>query len=131
MKKLSKDYGAKSDEDTADISLTCAILIILAAFCLVKLLTGCANPIATKIERRSPDGARFLLELPKEIEAKNLRVELDPETGKAILEADWLSSRNEKTIKAQAQREKVLGEAIGNVTGTAAGAAARAAIGMP
>lgn len=90
-------------------------------------LVGCANVSTTRLTY-SRDGATMTIEMPKELEAKNLRVELDPATGKATLSADAITTRNVETIKAQGQREAQAVKAAGTLAEKVSEGAAKGAV---
>lgn len=77
------------------------IFLIIPAF----LLIGCANVSTSRMVYESSDGSRITLEIPKEIEAKDLEVQFDAQQGSAKITASSWVSRNEDTIKAQSMRE--------------------------
>lgn len=83
-------------------------------------LTSCANVSTTRIEFIQTSGTGFIVELPKEVEAKDLRVSIDAKNGQATIAAATLESKNVETIKAQGKRENGKIEAV--TTGAVKGA---------
>lgn len=76
------------------------------------MFVGCANVSTTKFSYSDPNGSRVSIEMPKEVDAKDLRVEIDAKLGIATITAKEWSSRNVDTIRAQAKREKNVNELI-------------------
>lgn len=79
----------------------------------ILILCGCQNVSTTKLEYSDGKGGTVTLELPKEMDAKNLSVELNAEKHIAIIKADSMSTKNLEAIRAQY-------DAIGDVTAKAA-----------
>lgn len=79
---------------------------------LILILTGCANAISTKFTFTDIEGASLTVEMPKEMEAKNLVVDINAKAGTATIKADWIQSLNEATIRAQAERESAIAEKV-------------------
>lgn len=73
---------------------------------------SCANAISTRFVFKDINGSTLTVEMPKEVEAKNLIVELNAKQGRATIKADWIQSLNVDTIKAQAGRESALTESF-------------------
>lgn len=73
---------------------------------------SCANPISTKFTFKDIEGATLTVEMPKEMEAKNLVVDINAKAGTATIKADWIQSLNEATIRAQAERESAIAEKV-------------------
>lgn len=99
------------------------------------ILIGCANVSTTKYTYTGKDGSTMSIEMPKEVDAQNFKVDMDPTTGKASVTADKITTKNVETIKAQAARETQNIKAAGDVTkkvggavGTGLGTAAKTAI---
>lgn len=89
------------------------VLPFLMIFC------GCANVSTTKLEYTNGKGGTISLELPKEMDAKNLKVEFNAETHTATITADSMSTKNLEAIRAQY-------DAIGDITAKAAKASVEA-----
>lgn len=69
------------------------------------MLCSCANVASTKFSFRDPNGSSVTVEMPKEVDAKDLLVEIDAKNGIAkIIASSWIS-RNVETIGAQGERE--------------------------
>lgn len=75
-------------------------------------LSGCANVSTTKFTYSEPNGATVTVEMPKELEAKNLIVDINAKDGRAIIHADIIKTLNVETINAQAARESSVSQAI-------------------
>jgi hypothetical protein len=73
-------------------------------FLLPLLLVGCANVSTTRFVFKSADRS-FEIEMPKEVDAKDLSIKIDPVTGALVIDVKNWSSRNVETIEAQANRE--------------------------
>lgn len=73
---------------------------------------GCANPISTRFTFKDLDGSTLTVEMPKEMEAKNLVVDINAKAGTATIKADWIQSLNEATIRAQAERESEITSSV-------------------
>ncbi len=71
----------------------------LALICLA--LTSCANVSTTKFAFKDASGAVVTVEMPKELTATNLTVEIDAINGKASIKADAIKTENIEAIKAQ------------------------------
>lgn len=101
--------------------------------CLL-LAAGCANVSTSKFT--FSDGDKTVsVEIPKEIVARNLKVEIDAQNGKASVSADEMISSNQETIAAQASREsKVLqksSDLVGKVTEGAVKGAVKGVVPSP
>lgn len=71
----------------------------------ILLFVGCANVASTKFSYSDPNGSTVRIEMPKEVDAKELRVEIDAKSGTATITAKEWSSRNVETIASQGERE--------------------------
>lgn len=69
------------------------------------LLSSCANVSTTRFEYIDPSGSKVIVEMPKEIEATDLKVSIDALNGLATITAKEWSSKNVATIAAQGKRE--------------------------
>lgn len=81
-------------------------------FPFLLLFTGCANAISTKFTFKDLDGSTLTVELPKEMEAVNLVVDINAKQGTAKITAEAIQTLNTGTIRAQANREAILSESI-------------------
>lgn len=81
-------------------------------FLLPLLFIGCANVSTTKFSYSDPNGSKVSIEMPKEVDAKELRVEIDAKLGTATITAKEWFSRNVDTIKAQGKREENVNELV-------------------
>lgn len=79
--------------------------IILICFAL--MFTGCANTASTRLLFKADDST-LIVEIPKEIEAKNLKVVYDSKQKSFEITSDTWISRNSDTILSQASREKAV-----------------------
>lgn len=70
----------------------------------------------------------LMVEIPKEVETKKLKVKFNAQQGTFEITADSWISRNSDTIAAQSSREKALLEGSTMLIEKAASAATRAAI---
>lgn len=78
----------------------------------ILLFVGCANVASTKFSFSDTNGASVTVEMPKEVDAKDLRVEIDAKNGIAkIIASSWIS-RNVETINAQSKREENVNELV-------------------
>lgn len=68
-------------------------------------ITSCSNVSSTRMIFKS-DSNTLILDMPKELETKNLKVVYDSQQGKIEITSDSWVSRNSDTIQAQASREK-------------------------
>lgn len=75
-------------------------------------LVGCANVSTTTFTYKDEDGASVTIEMPKELEAKNLVVEINAQEGTATIKADFIQTLNVATIEAQAGRESAISESL-------------------
>lgn len=99
-------------------------------FCL--LLSGCANAVSTRFVYTNPTtGESISIEMPKECDAKDLKVSIDPATNKFEITASRWASRNADTIDAQANREANIINATGDVISKATAAAVKSALPIP
>lgn len=73
---------------------------------------SCANAISTRFTFKDLDGSILTVEMPKEMEAKNLVVDINSKQGTAKITADWIQSLNENTIRAQAERESAITSSV-------------------
>ena len=71
------------------------------------LLCSCANVSTTRFTYTDPSGASVTIEMPKEVEATDLRVFINAVQGTASIEAKEWTSTNTETINAQGERESV------------------------
>lgn len=78
----------------------------------ILILTSCANVSTTKFIYRDASGASVTIELPKEMEAKKLVVDINAKEGIAHITADSMQTLNVDTIKAQAGRESSVAKSI-------------------
>lgn len=69
------------------------------------MFVGCQNVSTTKFSYSDPNGSRVSIEMPKEVDAKDLRVEIDAKMGTATITAKEWFSRNVETINSQGERE--------------------------
>lgn len=76
------------------------------------IASGCANVATTKFHYTDPSGAYVTVEMPKEVQAKDLVVMIHAKEGKAEIHASTWISVNAETIKAQGERESVITESI-------------------
>lgn len=76
------------------------------------VLSGCANVSTTKFIYQEANGVSVVVEMPKELEAKNLSVEINAKEGKAFIKADSIQTLNVDTIKAQSSRESKFTESL-------------------
>lgn len=109
-------------KDDASICFMAAILVLICW-----LMTGCANVSTTRIEYRDA-ATSLVVEMPKEVEAEELLVDLDAKTGRATVAAKTWKSTNQGTIKAQGKRES---EIAGKVAEGAAKGAVKGIKGGP
>lgn len=121
MEADAQDCGIGTNCSRSWVSLVLALLGIIT-------LSGCANVSTTVFKYHDIDGSTVLVEMPKEIEAKELVVEINAKNGTATIAAKEWSSRNAETIDAQAKREeKNLGK-IGGLVEKGSEGAARGAV---
>lgn len=81
-------------------------------FLIPLLLVSCANVASSRFEFIDAQGVKTAIEVPKEVDAKNLVVTFDTKTGVFTLTAASWASRNVETIEAQGKRESVISGAI-------------------
>lgn len=82
-------------------------------FVLISVLfVGCANVSTTRFLFKDPSGAEVIVEMPKEVDAVDLKVFINATTGQATIEAREWTSRNVDGIKAQGEREAVSLEGV-------------------
>ncbi len=72
---------------------------------ILLLLTGCANMSSTRLYFKSNEST-LMVDMPKELEAKNLKVKFNEKQGTIQITSDSWISRNQGTIQSQAIREK-------------------------
>lgn len=77
---------------------------------LFLLFCSCANVSTTKFIYTEPSGKTLSLEMPKEVNATDLKVKIDPKTGVCSIEAKKWETRNVETITAQGDRESKIAE---------------------
>lgn len=77
---------------------------------------GCANVATTRFVYSVPNGGTFLVEVPKEVQAKDFSVALDASTGKATVTASSIITQNQGSILAQGQREQSNLNQLGTLT---------------
>ena len=85
-------------------------LIILTG--LLLLFTSCANVSSTRFIYTDPSGSSVTIEMPKEVEATDLKVFINALEGTASIEAKEWTSKNIGTIEAQGGREAILLEGV-------------------
>jgi hypothetical protein len=85
------------------------IILISLAACF---LCSCANVSTTRFEFIDPSGSKVIVEMPKEVEATDLKVSIDAIKGIATIEATQWTTLNVETIKAQSDRESGFSEAV-------------------
>jgi hypothetical protein len=73
-------------------------------------ISGCANVSTTRFTFVDPKGSKVIVEMPKEIEASDLKVFINAIEGSARIEASEWSSKNVDGIKAQGERESAITE---------------------
>lgn len=102
------------------------LILISLLFC------GCANVVSTRFTYVNPNtGETISIEMPKECDAKDLKVIIDPATNRFEITASRWASRNVDTIDAQANREANIISATGDVISKATAAAVKAALPIP
>lgn len=94
---------------------------------LALILCSCANVSTSRLIYKS-DNTVMVLEIPKEIEAKKLKVVFNAQQGTAEITSETWVSRNQDTIKAQASREKAVLESSSTLVEKATEAAVRGAM---
>lgn len=72
---------------------------------VVLVLSGCANVSSTRMVFRN-ENTTLTLDMPKEVETKNLKITFHAQQGTFEITSDSWISRNTETIFAQSQREK-------------------------
>lgn len=88
---------------------------------VMTFFVGCSNVSTTRFTYLDPSGTSVTIEMPKEVEATDLKVFINAVDGTASIEArEWVST-NAETILAQSEREKQSLEKIAK--GAAEGAA--------
>lgn len=73
---------------------------------IICFFVGCANVSTTKFSFHDEKGATVTVEMPKELTAENLTVEIDAINGKATIKADSIKTENLEAIKAQQEAFK-------------------------
>lgn len=121
METIFKDYMHRLTRSWAR-ALACVGLLGVFA------MTGCANVSTTVFSYSDGQGGKVLVEMPKEIEAKDLHVSINAKTGTATITAKEWSSKNEKTIAAQANREEKAITQVGGLVEKGTEGAARGAM---
>lgn len=91
------------------------------------LVVSCSNVSSTRMIFKSHDNT-LILDMPKELETKNLKVVYDSQQGKIEITSDSWISRNSDTIAAQASREKAFLEGSSVLIEKGVEAGVRAAI---
>jgi hypothetical protein len=81
------------------------VLILSLAFC------GCAVP-TTRFTYAIKDGQTVTVEMPKELEAKMLKVSIDAKGGVATIEAQEISTKSVGVITAQGKREAAVAKSV-------------------
>jgi len=99
--------------------------MILICFCLI--FSGCANTASTRLFFKADDST-LIVEIPKEIEAKKLKVVYDSKQKSFEITSDTWISRNSDTILSQASREKAVLESSSALVEKGIEAAVRTAI---
>lgn len=79
---------------------------------LIPFLVGCANVAATRFEYTDNVGGKLTVEMPKEVDAKDLKISIDPKNSIISITATSWTSRNVETIAAQGERETGIAEGI-------------------
>lgn len=69
------------------------------------LLAGCSNLSTTRFTYTHVDGSSTTVELPKEVDAVNLSVQINAKEGIAVITAREIYTRNQGTIEAGGRRE--------------------------
>lgn len=69
--------------------------------------SGCANMASTRLYFKADDST-LIVEIPKEIEAKKLKVVYDSKQKSFEITSDTWISRNQDVILSQASREKAV-----------------------
>lgn len=82
------------------------LILILLTF------TSCANVSTTKFIYRDSSGISVTVEMPKEMEAQKLVVDINAKEGIAHITADSIQTLNVDTIKAQAGRESSVTKSV-------------------
>lgn len=77
------------------------IVLISLLFC------SCANVYSTRLTFES-ETSKLIVDMPKELETKNLKVSYDSQQGKIEITADSWISANQGTIRETAGREKAI-----------------------
>lgn len=104
---------------------TVEFFLCLIGLGFVLFFSGCANVSTTRFVYRQADGSSVSVEMPKEMEAKDLVVDMNAKLGTAKVTASAISTKNVATINAQAAREAATAKAIseGAAQGAVQGAA--------
>lgn len=105
-------------------------MIILSSF----FLMSCANVSSTRMVFKS-EASTLTLDMPKEVEAENLKITFNAKQGTFEITSKSWSSRSQNLIKAQSEREKAVLESstvlLKEVTETAVRTAIKSAVPLP
>jgi len=91
------------------------------------MFTGCAT-FSTRFTYVDPSGAKMLLDMPKEVDAKNLKVTMDAKKGLVEITADSIQTSNVEGIKAQGVRESSNLSKISDIAGDVTEGAIKGAV---
>jgi hypothetical protein len=91
-------------------------------------LCGCSSTATSKFTFTDGAGATLSVTLPKEMDAKNLSVEINAKEGVATIKADQINSRNVETIRAQGDAASSIATSTGEATSQGLGQAVGTAI---
>jgi len=95
------------------------------------LLVGCTAPAARFTYTDPNTGARLEVLMEKEVEATNLLITLDPDTGIATFYADKWESKSSEVIKAQAKRDAIAVKAVEKISEGATRGAMKGLVPIP
>ena len=94
-------------------------LLIIAGLSAVLALSGCATKTidasSTKLSISSPTGKTLEVVFPKELDAKKLNLEVNPDTGVITLKADSLKSSSQGIIESASSAQA---DALGKMADT-------------
>lgn len=77
--------------------------LLIIALCFI--LSSCANVASTRMTFKT-ENTTLILDMPKEVVAKNLKVKLNAQQNSFEITSDSWVSTNQGTIEAQSGREK-------------------------
>ena len=119
----------KTYKEVWTIRLLLMVMILISFF-----MSSCANVSSTRMIFKS-ENTTLMLDMPKEVEAEDLKITFNAQQGTFEITSKSWSSRSQSLIKAQSEREKAVLESssvlLEKATAAAVTAAIKSAIPLP